>query len=178
MQHSLFPTLLVFQSLERPFSVLSDVVSVLTQTRVSADRLIDFFKLPQETAAPIEAATELAPAPAHAPALRVTNLCFRNARDGLVLDQVDVNLEAGKSLAIVGPVGAGKTLLLSLLLSELEPSEGRVEWSASPRFAYCAQEPFISSGSLRDNLLLYSDESKNYRGASAIHSAGLLVLRR
>lgn len=145
----LIPTLLIFQGLEFPFVVLSDVAGVLAQTHVSAKRLLEFFNL--QEAAPAPPATE---GPV---ALRVTNLHFSAVPDQPILRNISLDLQPGQSLAIVGPVGAGKTVLLRLLLSEYAATSGSVHWCGSPQFAYCPQETFIASGTLRDNLTLYGE---------------------
>jgi ABC-type multidrug transport system fused ATPase/permease subunit len=164
----LFPSLLVFQSLERPFSVLSDVVSVLTQTHVSALRLLEYFRWPEE-----EALTN-APAGSPTPALVLKQLGFRSERDGTILRPFDAEIRAGESIAVVGPVGSGKSLLLGLLMREIEGTEGGVAWSGPTRFGYCAQEPFISSGTLRDNLLLYNDNNPDAAALQAAIDAACL----
>lgn len=146
----LLPTLLIFQGLEFPFMVLSDVAGVLAQTDVSARRLLAFFKLKDEPPSP--------PVAAHgAVALSVRDLVFRAGSDRTILNHLSFDVQAGQSLAIVGPVGAGKTVLLRLLLSEYQPSAGELCWTGRPRFAYCPQDAFIASGTLRDNLTLYGE---------------------
>ena len=151
----LLPTLLIFQGLEFPFVVLSDVASTLAQTRVSASRLLDFFKLAEEAPAP--PTTAVAPAPG----LQVRDLVFKADNGTTILDTISFSLEAGQSLAIVGPVGAGKSVLLRALLREYAPSAGDVQWLGQPQFAYCPQETFVASGTLRDNLTLFAQGSAN-----------------
>lgn len=47
--------------------------------------------------------------------------------DGFVaLNAIDLTIEDGEFVSIVGPAGAGKSTLLRLLIKELEPSEGEV----------------------------------------------------
>jgi ABC-type multidrug transport system fused ATPase/permease subunit len=144
----LLPTLLIFQGLEFPFMVVSDVASTLAQTEVSARRLLDYFRLHDEAAA-----TE--PETDSATALKVRNLTFAANPGEDILRHVSFEIDAGQSLAIVGPIGAGKTVLLRALLGEYTPTGGTITWSATPRFAYCPQETFVASGTLRDNLTLF-----------------------
>ncbi|XP_070641616.1 ATP-binding cassette sub-family C member 4-like [Bos indicus] len=57
----------------------------------------------------------------------------------------------GELLAVVGPVGAGKSSLLRAVLGELPPSQGQV--SVHGRIAYVSQQPWVFSGTVRSNIL-------------------------
>ncbi|XP_061290370.1 ATP-binding cassette sub-family C member 4-like isoform X3 [Bos javanicus] len=57
----------------------------------------------------------------------------------------------GELLAVVGPVGAGKSSLLSAVLGELPSSQGQV--SVHGRIAYVSQQPWMFSGTVRSNIL-------------------------
>nr|XP_045001464.1 ATP-binding cassette sub-family C member 4 [Jaculus jaculus] len=57
----------------------------------------------------------------------------------------------GELLAVVGPVGAGKSSLLSAVLGELPPTTGLV--SVHGRVAYVSQQPWVFSGTVRSNIL-------------------------
>lgn len=163
----LIPTLLIFQGLEFPFVVLSDVAGILAQTDVSAKRLLEYFNLKDaEPAKPAEDGPV---------GLHIDDLSFSAAGDQPILRNISLDLQAGQSLAIVGPVGAGKTVLLRLLLSEYAASSGTVRWSGSPQFAYCPQETFIASGTLRDNLTLYG-EGEHLSDAHIQHALQLASL--
>ncbi|XP_006832064.1 PREDICTED: multidrug resistance-associated protein 4 [Chrysochloris asiatica] len=54
-------------------------------------------------------------------------------------------------LAVVGPVGAGKSSLLSAVLGELPPTQGLV--NVHGRIAYVSQQPWVFSGTVRSNIL-------------------------
>lgn len=47
----------------------------------------------------------------------------------VVLDQVNLNLSAGKSYALVGPNGSGKTTLIKSVLGMVRPSSGLIEFN-------------------------------------------------
>jgi ABC-type multidrug transport system fused ATPase/permease subunit len=148
----LLPTLLIFQGLEFPFMVVSDVASTLAQTEVSARRLLEYFKLPDE---PEAAATVSVGASASGKVLTVSQLAFGVQPGAHILRDISFDLDAGQSLAIVGPIGSGKTVLLRTLLGEYAPTADGIKWGTTPRFAYCPQETFVASGTLRDNLTLF-----------------------
>lgn len=70
-------------------------------------------------------------------ALEVEHLsvAFGKAR---VLDGVSFRVEAGSSLAIIGPNGSGKTVLLKALIGAI-PAEGTIRWAPGTRIGYVPQ---------------------------------------
>ncbi|XP_015446388.1 multidrug resistance-associated protein 4 isoform X3 [Pteropus alecto] len=67
------------------------------------------------------------------------------------LQDLSFTVRPGELLAVVGPVGAGKSSLLSAVLGELSPSQGLV--SVHGRVAYVSQQPWVFSGTVRSNIL-------------------------
>lgn len=92
-------------------------------------------------------------------------------RDGRVaLRNLSLVIPAGKTVALVGRSGAGKSSVLSLLLGLETPTSGRVLWDGMDlndadkaawraQLAWVPQEPVLFSGSIRDNLLLARPEA-------------------
>ncbi|HCP72657.1 MAG TPA: hypothetical protein DIT91_04425 [Actinobacteria bacterium] len=85
-----------------------------------------------------------------------------------VIYRMNLNINAGEIVAIVGPSGAGKTTLIDLMIGVLTPTSGEVfigskpplhsleKWSGA--VAYVPQDIVITNGSFRDNILLgYAD---------------------
>jgi len=79
------------------------------------------------------------------------------------LHEVSFDIPAGERIAIVGPTGAGKTTLVSLLIRFYDPLRGRVEIdgvdtkrlslkSLRRQFAVVLQEPLLFSGTIRENI--------------------------
>ena len=60
--------------------------------------------------------------------------------DNEVLNGVDLLVSRGDRLAIMGPNGIGKSTLLKIIMSEVEPDEGEVEWGYETHPGYFAQD--------------------------------------
>jgi ABC-type multidrug transport system fused ATPase/permease subunit len=80
------------------------------------------------------------------------------------IKHMTIGISAGKSLAIVGTSGAGKTTLIDLILGVLEPTSGSIKISGkSPRDAiriwpgaisYVPQDVLVINGTIRENICL------------------------
>ncbi len=57
-----------------------------------------------------------------------------------VLENVDLKLERDDCMAILGPNGIGKSTLLKILVGDLEPDRGEVEWGYETHVGYFAQD--------------------------------------
>ncbi|HET6231721.1 MAG TPA: ABC-F family ATP-binding cassette domain-containing protein [Longimicrobiaceae bacterium] len=57
-----------------------------------------------------------------------------------VLPGVDILLDRGDKLVIMGPNGIGKSTLLKIVMGEMEPDAGSVEWGYETRPGYFAQD--------------------------------------
>eukprot|EP00095_Tigriopus_kingsejongensis_P003130 snap_masked-scaffold438_size171652-processed-gene-0.1 protein:Tk03130 transcript:snap_masked-scaffold438_size171652-processed-gene-0.1-mRNA-1 annotation:"multidrug resistance-associated protein 4" len=67
------------------------------------------------------------------------------------LKNLGLQAKAGQMVAIVGPVGSGKTSILQALLGEIPTDQGEI--NIQGRLSYAAQEPWVFSGSVRHNIL-------------------------
>jgi ABC-type multidrug transport system fused ATPase/permease subunit len=87
-----------------------------------------------------------------------------NEDEDPILSNVNLQIEANKMYAIVGPSGAGKTSLIDTFLGIVEPTRGRIEISSHTpieayrkwpgAISYVPQEIAIINDSLRNNILL------------------------
>lgn len=101
------------------------------------------------------------------------NLEFRNVRfgyneDKLILDDVNLKIDAGKMIGIVGKSGAGKTTIFSLLCKMYSAESGEIliednnieeldEESIRGNITIISQNPYIFNLSIRDNLKLVKE---------------------
>jgi ATPase subunit of ABC transporter with duplicated ATPase domains len=59
---------------------------------------------------------------------------------GLFYGKLDLSIEAGEKVAIIGPNGVGKTTLLRCLAGQLKPDAGGVKWAEKARLGYWPQD--------------------------------------
>jgi ABC-type multidrug transport system fused ATPase/permease subunit len=105
------------------------------------------------------------PLPSGKGAVKLENVSFAypSRRGQPVLTSVDLDIKPGEVVALVGPSGAGKTTILSLLYRFYDVDQGRVLVEGVDvrslslaelrrTFAMVAQEPVLFSGTIRDNI--------------------------
>lgn len=70
------------------------------------------------------------------------------------LRHVSLSVRPGELVVVCGPVGAGKSTLIEAVLGEVACVRGAgVRVRGGSRLAYCAQQPWIQAGTVRDNVL-------------------------
>ncbi|KAK5646882.1 hypothetical protein RI129_005346 [Pyrocoelia pectoralis] len=76
-----------------------------------------------------------------------------------VFKNLNITVKPGSIVAVIGPVGSGKSSLLQLLLKELPLAEGDLKVYGD--ISYASQEPWIFSGTIRQNILFNKPYSKD-----------------
>jgi len=84
--------------------------------------------------------------------LSIKNLDF-SIGGPLLLEQVNLDIEPGERVALVGRNGAGKSTLMRLMAGDIAPDDGRVETAPGTRLARLVQEvPASADGSVFDQI--------------------------
>ena len=95
--------------------------------------------------------------------LSLDHMSFRYGDGAAVLDDLSLNFPQGKTTALVGPSGGGKSTLLNLILRLYDPQEGRIligghdlrdiSFASLRRsIAYVGQDTFLFSATVMENL--------------------------
>lgn len=145
----------------KPFNEISSVVTELQNAIACAARV---FELIEETPElPDKAdATELENVKG---SVEINNLYFSYNPDRELLKNVNINVEPGKTVAIVGPTGCGKTTLINLLMRFYDPNNGAIlvdevntqdvtRKSLRQNFGMVLQDTWLKSGTIADNIRL------------------------
>jgi len=101
-----------------------------------------------------------------------------------VLEGISLSVEAGSTVALVGPPGSGKSTLLSLVPRLYDVTSGNITIDGHDirdlklsdlrkQIAYVPQEPFLFAGTIRDNLLFAEPGASAQRLEEVINQAGL-----
>lgn len=153
--------------------IASSIVSPLASVVSNGQRLQLAGAQLQRLADVWDTAPERAPKHAVTTRLRgsidVEHVSFRyDTYSKTVLEDVSVRIRPGQRLAIVGSTGSGKTTLGMLLLGLYTPTSGEIRFDDVPVASFdpqqlrrqigaVLQEPFVFSGSIRDNITVYDD---------------------
>ena len=147
-----------------PLVEMTQKLNLLQQARVSGERIF--------------ALMDQAPPPFQGDAIEIRNgrlqlesISFAYNPGQPVLQGIDLQIEPGEFVAIVGHTGSGKSTLASLLLRFHQPGKGRVlldgqplqqlaETSLRKAVVPVLQDPFIIDGTLAENIALGWDASQ------------------
>ena len=163
--------------IQGPVRNLSKFIPIFITSFTATERLMDIENIAQEEA---NTPTKLLPSVG----VQLSNLTFQYTTSSrLIFNNFSYSFPAGSITAIVGETGAGKTTLIRLLLSLIQPTEGKIalidgsgkEFTMCPdlraNFAYVPQGNTLFSGTIRSNLLLGKPDATDEELKTALHTA-------
>jgi ABC-type multidrug transport system fused ATPase/permease subunit len=139
---------------------LANLINDMQAAAAPAQRLLEVLDEPRER----RSGSDLQRVPRHATALQMQGVVVRYpGAERNAVDGVDLRIEHGETVAIVGPNGCGKTTMLSLIPALLRPLKGRVLIdgvdlaqadlrSLRSQIAVVTQEPVIIQGTVEENI--------------------------
>jgi ATP-binding cassette subfamily B protein len=171
----------------RPISDLSEKFNILQGAMASSERIFKLLDTEVTVASPPPqaSASEAGRSFAEAGAIRFENVSFAYRDEEWVLEDIDLELRPGETVAVVGHTGAGKTTLTSLLLRFYDVQRGRVlvdgvdvrEWDLKNlrrQFGMVLQDVHLFSGSIASNIRLGDRDISDREVAEAAAAVNLV----
>lgn len=144
-----------------PIRDLSRRFDTLQSTMAGGERLLELLDTPIE----VRDAEDAAELPPIAGKVQFENVSFHYSDDPtLVLDDINLTVTAGQTIALVGATGAGKTTIVKLLARFHDPTSGSVrvdgfdlrhvtQASLRQQMGMALQDPFLFNGTVKENIL-------------------------
>jgi ATP-binding cassette subfamily B protein len=137
------------------------------------DRISDILSLDTDLVVVKDADRKAVPEGIKDSVLAFDHVHFRYPGGKDVLHDISFTLEKGKTYALVGPTGGGKTTTASLMARLYDATEGTVylggkdirSYDAAERtkkIGFILQEPFLFTGTVRDNIIYSNEQYLNH----------------
>ncbi|WP_291377526.1 ABC transporter ATP-binding protein [Demequina sp.] len=144
---------------QQPLSQLGSMANLLQSGVASAERVFQLLDAEDQTP---DAADPVTPEEFHGK-LEFDEVSFRYKDDEPLIDGLSLTVEPGKTVAIVGPTGAGKTTLVNLVMRFYELDGGRILLDGvdtahmtrddlRSRTGMVLQDAWLFGGTIRDNI--------------------------
>ena len=163
-----------------PIRDLSRRFDTLQSTMAGGERILDLLNTEVEVR-DAENAKEMG---AVIGGVRFENVSFHYSDDPtLVLNRINLDVDAGETVAFVGETGAGKTTIVKLLTRFHDPTEGCVrvdgfdlrevtQQSLRKQMGMVLQDPFLFNGTVRENILFGRLEARDEEVIGAAQAVG------
>lgn len=183
----------LYNKVQSPFSSLASMIPGLISTIAAAERLMEIEAIPVEKMAnekelndfnddSIPSLSSTVSSVFARPNIIFDNVSFSYKANNNILNNINLTIESGETLAFVGPSGEGKTTMIRLILSLINPTLGNVflkedeiikDMNRNYRelISYVPQGNTLFSGSIRDNLRYGNPNASDNEIKAALTSA-------
>ena len=147
----------------RPIQDLSEKYNILQSAMASSERIFTLLDTPVTIDSPAEPVA--ARSKESSGRIEFRNVCFAYENENWVLRDINLAIEPGETIAVVGHTGAGKTTLTNLLLRFYDVQRGEVLvdgvdvrrrhlQTLRRQFGIVLQDPYLFSGTIESNIRL------------------------
>ncbi len=143
----------------QPLTQVASMANLMQSGVASAERVFEVLDAPEQSADPVDAAVLTDP---HG-RVAFEDVSFSYSRDKPLIEHLDLCVEPGQTVAIVGPTGAGKTTLVNLIMRFYEVDGGRITLDGQDittltrdnlrgEIGMVLQDTWLFAGTIRDNI--------------------------
>jgi len=144
----------------QPIQELSRIYTTMQSAMAGGEQVLELLNTPPE----IQDQPDADDLPEVQGSIQFENVTFRYDEDGpIVLDNVDLAIQAGQTVALVGPTGAGKSTIAKLVARFYEVNAGALridghdirsvtQHSLRRQTGIVPQDPFLFAGTIEDNI--------------------------
>jgi ATP-binding cassette subfamily B protein len=145
--------------LEGPLMMLQRIIDWSTRALTAAERVFEVIDTPVD----IEEAADAVALPHVKGAVKFTDVYFGYDKAREVLHGIEMDVQPGEMIGLVGHSGAGKSTLINLLMRFYDPTQGKIELDGVDlrkvklddyrrQVGVVLQESYLFPGSIRDNI--------------------------
>lgn len=143
----------------QPITQLAAITNSIQLTIASAERVFELLDAAEETPDPVPAAEISEPRGA----VEFAHANFGYSADAPLIEDMNIHVTPGQTIAIVGPTGAGKTTLVNLLMRFYDLDSGRIlvdgidtrhmrRGDLRRMFGMVLQDTWLFTGTIRENI--------------------------
>lgn len=147
----------LYGKVQSPFSSLASMFPGLISTIAAAERLMELEEIPLEKSSEKEVIDFINPE------ITFEDVSFEYKKGIKIINDINLTIPYGETIAFVGPSGEGKTTLIRLILALINPSSGKVYLKENNKkdsfnrdyrnlISYVPQGNTLFSGTIEDNL--------------------------
>ena len=166
-----------------PVQALMDLYASIATARVSLRRVQQILDAPIEVSESSNAVA-LPQARGH---LRFDGVSFSFGRGGAVLNELDLEIQEGEVIALVGASGGGKSTIADLLVRQLDPDAGKILLDGTDlkalkladlrrQVVVVDQDPFMVNALIAENVRYAKPDASDAEVLAVIGAAGLADL--
>ena len=163
-----------------PLAQIAGLMSSIQSGVASAERLFEFLDAGEQEPETVDAVT----IDRAVGEVKFENVFFSYSADKPLIEELNLTVKPGETIAIVGPTGAGKTTLVNLIMRFYEVNSGRITLDGVDirsltrddlrrQFGMVLQDTWLFEGTMQENIAFGSQDPAHEKVVAAAKAANI-----